>query len=276
MQQGKILFTDIDGTLLSDDMTVSAGNRKAVEKALEQGNYVVVATGRPVKSGKAIVERLGLTMPGCYMIAFNGSVLYDCHTDRILYEETIPLPHIRKLFEEAEKAGLYIQTYDQTDILTERKTRELEYYSGRTGMSYRIIPHLKQELKREPNKALLIHLESRQKLEEFQKANEYWTKDIFDSFFSSNTYLEYCPAGVNKGSAILHLCSLLDIPIENTIAAGDEWNDISMIQAAHIGVAVKNAVEAVKEAADYVTERDNNHDAVAEVIEKFMCFPHER
>lgn len=276
MQQGKILFTDIDGTLLSDDMTVSAGNRKAVEKALEQGNYVVVATGRPVKSGKAIVERLGLTMPGCYMIAFNGSVLYDCHTDRILYEETIPLPHIRKLFEEAEKAGLYIQTYDQTDILTERKTRELEYYSGRTGMSYRIIPRLGQELKKEPNKALLIHLESRQKLEEFQKANECWTKDILDSFFSSNTYLEYCPAGVNKGSAILRLCSLLDIPIEHTIAVGDEWNDISMIQAAHIGVAVKNAVEAVKEAADYVTERDNNHDAVAEVIEKFMCFPHER
>lgn len=276
MQQGKILFTDIDGTLLSDDMTVSAGNRKAVEKALEQGNYVVVATGRPVKSGKAIVERLGLTMPGCYMIAFNGSVLYDCHGDRVLYEETVPLPHIRRLFEEAQKAGLYIQTYDQTDILTERKTRELEYYSGRTGMSYRIIPHLGQELKREPNKALLIHLESRQKLEEFQKANEYWTKDIFDSFFSSNTYLEYCPAGVNKGSAIVRLCSLLDIPIEHTIAAGDEWNDISMIQAAHIGVAVKNAVEAVKEAADYVTERDNNHDAVAEVIEKFMCFPHER
>lgn len=276
MQQGKILFTDIDGTLLSDDMTVSAGNRKAVEKALEQGNYVVVATGRPVKSGKAIVERLGLTMPGCYMIAFNGSVLYDCHGDRVLYEETIPLPHIRRLFEEAQKAGLYIQTYDQTDILTERKTRELEYYSGRTGMSYRIIPHLKQELKREPHKALLIHLESRQKLEEFQKANECWTKDILDSFFSSNTYLEYCPAGVNKGSAILRLCSLLDIPIEHTIAVGDEWNDISMIQAAHIGVAVKNAVEAVKEAADYVTEWDNNHDAVAEVIEKFMCFPHGR
>ena len=81
---------------------------------------------------------------------------------------------------------------------------------------------------------------------------------------------------MNKGSAILRLCSLLDIPIEHTIAVGDEWNDISMIQAAHIGVAVKNAVEAVKEAADYVTERDNNHDAVAEVIEKFMCFPHGR
>ena len=62
-----------------------------------------------------------------------GSVLFDCHGDRVLYEETVPLPHIRRLFEEAQKAGLYIQTYDQTDILTERKTRELEYYSDRQG-----------------------------------------------------------------------------------------------------------------------------------------------
>lgn len=270
MQQGRMLFTDIDGTLLSDDMTVSLKNQEAIEKALSQGNYVVAATGRPVKSGKAVVEKLGLTMSGCYMIAFNGSVLYDCHADRILYEETIPLPHIQRLLEEAEKAGVYIQTYDQTDILTERKTEELEYYSKRTGMSYKLIPNLKENLKKEPYKALLIHLESRQVLADFQKANAYWTKDIFNSFFSSNTYLEYCPTGVNKGSAMQRLCSLLDIPIEHTIAVGDEWNDISMIQAAHIGVAVKNAVDAAKEAADYVTERDNDHNAVAEVIEKFL------
>lgn len=270
MQGSRLLFTDIDGTLLSDDMTVSVKNREAVEKTLSQGNYVAVATGRPVKSGKAVAEKIGLTMPGCYMIAFNGSVLYDCHADRILYEETMPIPHVRKLFDEAEKAGLYIQTYDRTDILTERRTEELEYYSRKTGMSYRLITNLRQELKEEPYKALLIHLESRKKLEEFQEANAYWTKNALNSFFSSDTYLEYCPSKVNKGSAIVRLCSLLDIPIERTIAIGDEWNDISMIQAAHIGVAVKNAVAAVKEAADYVTERDNNHDAVAEVIEKFL------
>ena len=64
MQQGRMLFTDIDGTLLSDDMTVSLKNQEAIEKALSQGNYVVAATGRPVKSGKAVVEKLGLTMPG--------------------------------------------------------------------------------------------------------------------------------------------------------------------------------------------------------------------
>lgn len=270
MQRGRILFTDLDKTLLSDDMTVSKENRSAIENALSRGNYVAIATGRPVKSGKAVAKKLGLTMPRCYMIAFNGSVLYDCHADRILYEETIPIPHVQKLFEEAGRAGLYIQTYNKTDILTEKRTEELDCYSQKTGMSYQLFPNIGQNLKEEPYKALLIHLKSRRTLEEFQKANECWTKNVLNSFFSSDAYLEYCPLGVDKGAAILRLCSLLHIPVEHTIAVGDEWNDISMIREAHIGVAVKNAVSEVKEAADFVTERDNNHDAVAEVIEKFL------
>ena len=68
----------------------------------------------------------------------------------------------------------------------------------------------------------------------------------------------------------MEFCKFFGIPIEQTIAVGDEWNDVSMIRAARVGVAVKNAVEAAKEAADYVTRQDHNQDAVAEVIEKFM------
>ena len=60
------------------------------------------------------------------------------------------------------------------------------------------------------------------------------------------------------------------MPLDSTIAVGDEQNDISMIQEAHIGIAVKNAIPEAKAVADYVTENDNNHDAIAEVIEKFV------
>ena len=62
----------------------------------------------------------------------------------------------------------------------------------------------------------------------------------------------------------------MDIPVSQTIAAGDECNDISMIRAAGTGCAVANALEEVKEAADYVTERDNNHSAIAEIVERFL------
>ena len=74
----------------------------------------------------------------------------------------------------------------------------------------------------------------------------------------------------DKGSGLKYISKFLNVPIENTVAVGDERNDIPMIQAAHVGVAVKNGHEDLKDAADYVTEHDNEHGAIAEIIEKFI------
>lgn len=270
MQQGKILFLDLDGTLLTDDKKISEGNRNAIKNALDHGNYVIAVTGRHVESGRSVVKELGLTMSGCYMLAFNGSVFYDCSADRILKEQTIPVQHVYRLFEKAKDAGIYIQTYNRTEILTEKHTRELDLYTKRTKMKYKVFPDMSQALDEEPHKVLLISLEGRQVLENFQYENAEWTEEILSSFLSCNEYLEYCPKGVDKGFAIEYLCRFLNIPMENTIAVGDELNDLTMIEKAHVGVAVANAVEQVKSVADYVTQNDNNHDAVAEVIEKFV------
>lgn len=84
-----------------------------------------------------------------------------------------------------------------------------------------------------------------------------------------NTWSTSLPV-LTKGSAVRFLCEYTGIPLCNTIAAGDAENDISMIRAAHIGCAMKNAEEEVKQAADYITENDNNHDGVAEIIHKFV------
>ncbi|MEG0963241.1 MAG: HAD-IIB family hydrolase, partial [Lachnospiraceae bacterium] len=89
-------------------------------------------------------------------------------------------------------------------------------------------------------------------------------------FFSCNEYLEYCPKDVDKGSGVKYIAEFLNVPMENTIAAGDERNDIPMIKAAGIGVAVSNAHKDVIAFADYVTENDNNHGAIAEIIKKFI------
>ncbi len=270
MEKGRILFTDLDGTLLSDDNQISKKNHGAIEDTLKKGSFVAAATGRPLESAKAVAKKLGLIGRGCYLIAFNGSILYDCFEEKILYEQTIPIAIVKKMLNEAEKAGIYMQTYDKTAILAKAHTKELDYYAKRTGMAYRIQPDLAESLREEPYKALLIDLESRKKLEDFQTRNNAWTKEKLNSFFSCKEYLEYCPVGVDKGAAVLQLCRILGISPEQAVAVGDESNDISMIKEAGIGVAVKNAVSAAKEAADYITQNDNNHDAVAEVIEKFM------
>ena len=82
--------------------------------------------------------------------------------------------------------------------------------------------------------------------------------------------LELVPPGVNKGNAVRFLCGYLGIPIGHSLAAGDAENDLTMIQAAGIGAAMCNGEAFLKEAADYVTLADNNHDGVAEILEKFI------
>lgn len=268
----KILFTDLDGTLLNSDKLVSEGNREAIQRLLDAGHYLVVATGRPVKSGFKVVKSLGLTMPGCYMVAYNGAVLFDCANETICMEQSIPLEHARYLFAEAKKYGLYVQTYGMDDkILAEQDGLELDFYvrGNRNALNYQVCENVCDEIGREPNKVLLISMEE-QKLHNFQRDHREWEADKCNSMFSCREFLEYLPKGVDKGNGVSKLCEILGIPLENAYAAGDEQNDISMIRAAGVGIAMKNAIDEVKEAADYVTVNDNDHDAIAEVIDKLI------
>lgn len=266
----KILFSDLDGTLLKDNKTVSEKNKAAINKLIEEGNYFAICTGRPVASGRRVAKELGLNTPGCYMICFNGGVVYDCAADRVLKEYSLLLNDVYRLFEAAEKEGLHIHTYNDTDILSLKHTKELDYYRFKSNMTYKIISNLVDGIDKAPQKCLLCNLDSQEKLLKFQADNMEWTKQNMNCFFSCQEYLEYVPKGIDKGSSIEYLCDFLNIPLENSVAVGDERNDISMIQAAHVGVAMKNSHEDVFAFADYVTEHDNNHDAIAEVIEKFI------
>lgn len=266
----KILFVDLDATLLCDDKSISEKNRKAIQRMLAEGHYIALATGRPVESGRAVARELGLTMPGCYMIAFNGAVLYDCAADRVLLKRSLPIDVVQELFERAKKAGIYAQTYTNTDIVTSKHTKELDYYKERAKLSYKLSENVLDLLDEEPQKVLLIALERKERLIKFQRENLKWEQGKCNSFFSCAEYLEYCPVNTSKGSGITYLTQILGMSMDATVAVGDEENDISMVRAAHIGVAMKNGIQEIKNVADYVTENDNNHDAIAEVIEKFI------
>ena len=73
----RIFFIDFDGTLMRDDKTISDKNREALRNAVDQGHYIALATGRAVSSGRRIAKELGLTRPGCYLVAYNGGTIYD-------------------------------------------------------------------------------------------------------------------------------------------------------------------------------------------------------
>ncbi len=265
----KILFTDLDDTLLDEQKHISEENRRAIGKMLEAGHYFVLVTGRPIATAKIVVRELGLAVPGFYMAAYNGAVIYDCAADRILAERTLPMEVTKELLDEAHKEGIYAQSYQHDTIITEVHGKELDFYLDNAVMRYRIVDDIYSSLEKEPNKVILIDVDNPERLVQFREQHKNLLEKT-NPFFSRNEFLEYCPKDTDKGSGLKYISSFLGIPLEHTVAAGDERNDIPMLDAAHIGVAVKNAHEDVQRAADYITEHSNGESAIAEIIERFI------
>jgi hydroxymethylpyrimidine pyrophosphatase-like HAD family hydrolase len=98
-----ILFLDLDGTLLNDQKEVTPGNRRAIGEALRRGRRIVVTSGRPLKSSMAQARRLGLAGDGCYVIAYNGAVIYDCREERAIFRQALNPEDLYRVYDEAAR-----------------------------------------------------------------------------------------------------------------------------------------------------------------------------
>ena len=207
----KILFTDLDGTLLNDQKEVTAGNQAAIDWALEQGHKIVVTTGRPLASGVHIAERIGLTREGCYVTAFNGGQIYDPFHKKTIYGKTISTEVAKPLFQEALNRGLHVQSYSDTSVLAMEDRPELHYYIDRSTVPYEIVPDVDAAFPFDPYKILLVGLDNRSELEKYQRECVDPLKGTVRSFFSTEYYLEVAPEGVSKGFAVKWMCDHLGI-----------------------------------------------------------------
>lgn len=269
---GKLLFLDLDGTLLDDRKEITAGNRRALTEVIEKGNGVVITTGRPLLSAMEQARRMGLDTPGCYLIAYNGAQIYDWASRKTVYSQTLELEDVYRIFDRCTEKNIHVQTYDATRVLVEPRWDDsiVRLYCSRILMEHRVIGDVRRDLREPPVKCLAIDFECPEKLGALQSWVDETMGNRVDAFFSCNEYLEIVPAGMNKGNAVRMLCRLMNVEIENAVAVGDAANDISMIRAAGVGVAMANGTEEVKAVADYITQRDNNHDAIQEVAERFF------
>lgn len=267
----RLLFLDLDGTLLNDAKEITSGNREALERTLRRGHGVIITTGRPLKSALEQARRLGLDKPGCYVIAYNGAVVYDWGKRNKVFSRALTIPSVIRVFEKANELGEHIQTYDSFDVLVEPRGDDdaVRRYCKMVSMTHRVIGDIRTDLREDPVKCLVINYREKSgllKMQEWIRAN----MAEMDCFFSCEQFLEVVPKGMNKGEAVKMLCKLLNVEIENAVAAGDAANDLAMLKAAGIGVAMCNGTDEVKAAADYITTRDNNHDGVAEVADRFF------
>ena len=262
----KIFFFDLDGTLLNSEKKVSPKTLDALKRFTDAGNHFAISTGRAIDSAMAVQKELGLFFPGTFLVGYNGGQIYDCEKKELIYRSQIPFDLVQKCFEVAQKHDIHIHTYNDNNILSPDNGECMVYYRRVIKTPLIVTSDILSELEYGPSKCIAIELHDHDKMENFKKEVEALAPDMLSVMYSNAYYLEIFPKEAGKGSAVVRLCDYLNIPIENSLAAGDEQNDISMIKAAGTGIAMLNATDAVKESADMITKTDNDHDGLSSFI----------
>ncbi len=264
----KVFFFDFDGTLATSEKTISPATKKALDGYVERGNIFVFASGRSMPDVKDMAAHLGLTNPRMYFTAYNSGEIYDNDTGMTLVRETLSMDMVRRVFELAQECGLYVETFDDSGIVTKRECEESRYYTSFNHLNIRYAQDVTKELLTEPCKCLAISMNDTQKLLDFGKRIEEEFGGAIETTLSQPKYLEIVPKGIDKGFGVKWLCRYLGLPLENAYAAGDADNDIPMLLAAGTGVAMANAMtQNVFDAADVITTKDNDHDGLVPVLQ---------
>ena len=125
----KLIFLDLDDTLLSSDKSVTEENRRALGQALSAGHGIAIATGRSLRGGLRVMESLGLNRKGCFLLAFHGSLIYDCGDRRQLAAETMEESAAAELMGRLEESGIHAQAFDGHGIVTWHESPELWRYN---------------------------------------------------------------------------------------------------------------------------------------------------
>lgn len=267
----KIFFADLDGTLLNDNKQITPLTYKTLKEWTSKGNKLVLCSGRALDSVIHVRETLGLgDFSNMYLIGYNGGEIYDCTAKALLNRVALSFDAVKKCFEIAKRHNIHIQTFSDTHIITEKEDEELIFYKRAVHTPVIFTDDFMLCLDKEPCKCLAISLHDKELMKTFSQSISEELGEEVTVMTSTPDYIEMFPVSSGKGFGVTWLCDYLNIPLENALAAGDEMNDISMIEAAGIGIAMKNGRGFVKEIANIVTENDNNNDGLVPVLRQYM------
>lgn len=265
----KLIVSDCDGTLLNSEHTVSDKVRLAIEKYVADGGIFAICTGRMTASILPKVRALGLKG---LLVSYQGAVISDIESGKIIRNVGLKSEQAAEICKALEDMGAPVTAYFGDDMYTDipAENEYLKIYENIIGITARheALPVSKYVAKNDlkcHKVACLCFPEDRDRI--YSNLLEKFNGK-YDVTCSAEVLVEIAPLGETKGEAVKFLSAHYGVPIENTVAIGDNLNDLSMIIAAGVGVAVGNAVEELKAHADFVSVT-NDEGAVAQVIEKF-------
>lgn len=289
----KLIATDMDGTLLRSDNTISEKTKQILREAQKQGIRLVLASGRSYRKLMEYAQELEMPKYGGFLIEVNGTAVYDLNKQkRTRYHELKKKDAIR-IFDalkplEVEIMGLGDDSlYDyipQSMISLKQEYRQKHQlpndypwtagafsivFDNRVGYPNQYMIQSGEEFPEGLNKIAAIHEAEvlNAKMEQIKAAlsQDYWLG------LTSPAYLEIMEKGVSKGNALEMLCEQLHIDMSEVIAFGDGENDIEMLKKAGTAVVMENALAAVKEYADMICA-SNEKDGIAEALMKYLSF----
>jgi Cof subfamily protein (haloacid dehalogenase superfamily) len=263
----RLIVTDLDGTLLKKDTTISSINQAAVEALKSQGHVVAIASGRTFDEIRGIVKSLALDQyEHGYYIGYNGVEAIHALSNTVVHEAKITWEDVHHVWRFVEAYGMHVHVF----------TKDKVYLSIGIDQRLRLVQDSVDSVR-------IVDIASIQSDEPVYKVVVLDTPEKCDilrnnipasltsrvlAFKSADMLIEFVSLQGSKGHAVKHLAQQLGIKQESVIAFGDEENDLTMIEYAGIGVAMANAKPIIKAMANYMT-LSNLDDGFAVALRNF-------
>lgn len=269
----KLIACDLDETLLNVDKKIGERNLRAIFKATkEYGVKFVPATGRGYTAVDTILETLqSANALDEYIISNNGAIVSENKDHRHLSFHGLPFATTKKIFDFGFQKDVCIQIFTPTDVYAYHISEDEKKWLFSFKKDSIICDNDNIDfLENVPITKVLFQNLDRTYLQELYKEMEALLEGKVTASYSSGRYLELNLFGVDKGLGLRELADHLGIDMKETIAIGDNFNDIGMLKVAGLSIAVSNAHPEIKAMCDYITEADHNEGGVAEAIERFI------
>lgn len=263
-----VLALDLDGTLTDSKKRISERTKKSIDKFITAGGTVALASGRPTFGVMPVAKILELDKKGGYILSYNGGCFLDCKNNKQLFMKELTHEYLPILEKQAKEFGTNLMTYNGDKAYA--LDIDEQYYMIEININHFIrvkADPLTPQITFPIIKCLMTaDGDYLAKVEKEMK--KYWEGKL-NIVRSEPYFLEVTEVGIDKASTITNMVKKLGKSVDNLICCGDGFNDLSMIRAAGIGVAMANAQERVRAAADYIT-KSNDEDGIVDVVENLF------
>lgn len=242
----RCIVSDLDGTLLMPDHSLPDEVIAAIKKYTEAGGLFTIATGRPLLTAQSIIEQIGIELP---VILCNGAVL--AASGKVLERKSLKAAAMAEMLLEANDWGLTVFLFREERIEVFVRNEDVELFEHKESVTCKLVSIADASWKTGMLEKVIIFGE----MDRIEALWSNWSQRLEQSvekFQSEPYYVELISAETSKGKALERLAEMLGIERESMMAIGNQMNDLPMLQAAGVGVAVANSPDELKAAANYV------------------------